>query len=67
MNKHALRGAVLAFATTAALVLTGCAAGGGTDPSDVDPDGDIVPREISWLLSRPADGGVITAMQADRR
>ena len=32
-------------------------------PDDVDPEGEITPREISWLLSRPADGGVITAMQ----
>lgn len=63
MKKHPFRGAVLALATTAALVLTGCSAGGGTDPGDVNPDGKIVPREISWLLSRPADGGVITAMQ----
>ena len=53
-----------AAAATVALVVSGCAAAsGGTDPGDVDPDGAIEPREISWLLSRPADGGVITAMQ----
>lgn len=47
-----------------ALLLTGCASStAAVDPTDVDPAGDIVPREISWLLSRPADGGVITAMQ----
>jgi raffinose/stachyose/melibiose transport system substrate-binding protein len=34
-----------------------------TDPTDVNPSGEIEPRAISWLLSRPADGGVITAMQ----
>ncbi|HEV7743115.1 MAG TPA: ABC transporter substrate-binding protein [Pseudolysinimonas sp.] len=63
MKKNTFRGAVLAFATSAALLLAGCSAGGGTSPGDVNPDGKIVPREISWLLSRPADGGVITAMQ----
>jgi raffinose/stachyose/melibiose transport system substrate-binding protein len=56
--------ATAATAAAAALVLTGCAgASSSADPSDVDPEGEIVPREISWLLSRPADGGVITAMQ----
>ena len=56
--------AAAATAAAAALVLTGCAGGAsGADPTDVDPEGEIVPREISWLLSRPADGGVITAMQ----
>lgn len=56
--------AAAATAAAAALVLTGCAGASNTaDPSDIDPEGEIVPREISWLLSRPADGGVITAMQ----
>lgn len=56
--------AAAATAAAAALVLTGCAgAANSADPSDVDPEGEVVPREISWLLSRPADGGVITAMQ----
>ncbi len=56
--------AAAATAAAAALVLTGCAGGAsGADPTDVDPEGEVVPREISWLLSRPADGGVITAMQ----
>ena len=56
--------ALLAAATAAALALTGCAGGaGGADPTDVNPEGEITPREISWLLSRPADGGVITAME----
>lgn len=64
MNRPARRLALLAAAATAAILLAGC---GGTspaaDPTDVDPDGEVVPREISWLLSRPADGGVITTMQ----
>jgi len=64
MGKTMRRAALLAAATAAVLVLTSCSgAQGGTDPTDVDPEGEIVPREISWLLSRPADGGVITAMQ----
>lgn len=57
-----------AVALTAAAVctLTACGGGGNTgtgNASDVEPKGDIVPREISWLLSRPADGAVITIMQ----
>ncbi len=56
--------ALLAVAVTTALALTGCAGGaGGADPTDVNPEGEIETREISWLLSRPADGGVITAME----
>lgn len=61
-SKH--RTALVATVATVALALTGCSSGSSASgPTDVDPDGDIVPREISWLLSRPADGGVITAMQ----
>lgn len=52
-----------AIAAVTALALTGCAGSGGGDPTDVNPEGEVEPREISWLLSRPADGGVITAMQ----
>lgn len=56
--------ALAAAATAVALALSACAGGpAGGDPTDVAPEGEIVPREISWLLSRPADGGVITAMQ----
>lgn len=56
--------AMVAVAAATALILTGCAgSSGASDPTDVDPDGEVVPREISWLLSRPADGGVITAME----
>lgn len=55
---------LVAAVVAAAFALTSCAgASGSADPTNVDPDGEIVPREISWLLSRPADGGVITAMQ----
>jgi raffinose/stachyose/melibiose transport system substrate-binding protein len=59
------RGSFLAAASTAlVLLLSGCAGGSaGVAPTDVHPEGEIVPRPISWLLSRPADGGVITAMQ----
>lgn len=58
------RGALTAALVSVALTLTACSgAAGSADPTDVDPAGDVVPREISWLLSRPADGGVITAMQ----
>lgn len=53
-----------ALTLSAALMLTGCAGGAeGVAPDDVNPEGEITPREISWLLSRPADGGVITAME----
>lgn len=56
--------ALAAAATAVALALSACAGGpAGGDPTAVAPEGEIVPREISWLLSRPADGGVITAMQ----
>ncbi|WP_374974945.1 ABC transporter substrate-binding protein [Microbacterium trichothecenolyticum] len=56
--------AMIAAAAATALILTGCSGtSGASDPTDVDPDGEVVPREISWLLSRPADGGVITAME----
>lgn len=54
----------LAAALSALFILAGCSGGQGVgDPTDVDPEGDVVPREISWLLSRPADGGVITVME----
>ena len=52
----------VALTLAAALVMTGCAgSSGGADPSNVSPTGEIKPREISWLLSRPADGAVITS------
>ncbi|MGO2660595.1 ABC transporter substrate-binding protein [Mycetocola reblochoni] len=55
---------LIATVAVAALALTSCSGStGAADPTDVNPEGEIVPREISWLLSRPADGGVITAME----
>ena len=56
--------AIVATVAATMLALTACAGGAqSVDPSNVNPEGEIVAREISWLLSRPADGGVITAMQ----
>ncbi|WP_457100798.1 ABC transporter substrate-binding protein [Microbacterium sp. P5_E9] len=64
MNHTTRRTAFIAAVAAAALALAGCSgASSGTKPTDVDPAGEIKPREISWLLSRPADGGVITAMK----
>ncbi|SEB92600.1 raffinose/stachyose/melibiose transport system substrate-binding protein [Paramicrobacterium humi] len=64
MPNRTKRGAtILAALAAASLALTACSGAGATDPTAVDPSGDIVPREISWLLSRPADGGVIQAMK----
>jgi len=48
---------IVGLAVTAALALAGCSA---PAPST---DGEIVGREISWLLSRPADGGVISVVK----
>lgn len=48
----------IGLAVTAGLVLAGCSA-----PAAPSEDGEIVGHEISWLLSRPADGGVITAVK----
>lgn len=56
-------GLVAAFAA-AALSLTACSGDPtptSTDPADVE--GEIEARPISWLLSRPADGAVITTIQ----
>lgn len=53
-----------AVAAAIALALAGCSSSGaGAATGNIDPSGKIVPREISWLLSRPADGGTITAMK----
>lgn len=58
------KAALCAALTAAALALTSCSGtAGSADPTDIDPEGKVEPREISWLLSRPADGGVITAME----
>jgi len=52
-----------AVAAIAALSLAACAGGGAGGPANVRPTGEIKPREISWLLSRPADGAVINIMK----
>ncbi|MDR6508645.1 extracellular solute-binding protein [Arthrobacter oryzae] len=52
-----------AVAAVTALALAACGGGGTADPSNVSPTGEIKPREISWLLSRPADGAVINIMK----
>ncbi|KQR80086.1 sugar-binding protein [Arthrobacter sp. Leaf337] len=60
--KKLLRAAAVAAA--AALALSACAGvGASSDPANVSPTGEIKPREISWLLSRPADGAVINIMK----
>jgi raffinose/stachyose/melibiose transport system substrate-binding protein len=51
-----------ATAIAATLAVSGCSGQGGTtDPNQVE--GEIVPREITWLLSRPADGSVIKIIE----
>lgn len=53
-----------ALAAASLLALTACGASSPAgDPTNVNPEGEVVAREISWLLSRPADGGVIQAME----
>ncbi|MBN9106180.1 MAG: extracellular solute-binding protein [Propionibacteriaceae bacterium] len=53
--------AALAGAVTAlSLALTGCS-GSAAQPSPTATE--IVPRQISWLLSRPADGSVISIVK----
>ncbi|MCY1228381.1 carbohydrate ABC transporter, N-acetylglucosamine/diacetylchitobiose-binding protein [compost metagenome] len=53
-----------AVAAAAALALSACGGvGASRDPANVSPTGEIKPREISWLLSRPADGAVINIMK----
>ena len=59
--KKMLRAAAAAAVT--ALALTACGGASSTDPSNVSPTGEIKAREISWLLSRPADGAVINIMK----
>ena len=62
--KKPFRAAAVAAAVSLALVLAGCSGSGtAATSSNIDPSGKIVPRQISWLLSRPADGGVITVMK----
>ncbi len=53
------------IALAASALIASCAGGpDGVDPGEVDPDGEIEPREISWLLSRPADGATIAIFEA---
>ena len=59
--KKMLRAAAAVAVT--ALALTACGGASSTDPSNVSPTGEIKAREISWLLSRPADGAVINIMK----
>ncbi|WP_334123645.1 ABC transporter substrate-binding protein [Glutamicibacter sp.] len=63
MSKTTRRTKFLPILAAAALALSSCGGGAGADPSNVNPEGEIKPREISWLLSRPADGGVIKTME----
>lgn len=55
----------LAGSVLAAPLLSACGKGKNTPTAaaSIDPGGEIKPREISWLLSRPANGAVITTMQ----
>lgn len=63
--KKSFKAAAVATVITLGLALAGCSGttGSGSKASDVNPSGKIVPHAISWLLSRPADGGVITVMK----
>lgn len=64
MKLFRTKGAAVAAATSLAVLLTACSTTvSDSDPAEVNPEGEITPRAISWLLSRPADGGVITAME----
>lgn len=66
MTRTRVRATAATTAVALSLVLAACSTGsggGGSEPTVVDPEGEIEPREISWLLSRPADGGVISAME----
>jgi raffinose/stachyose/melibiose transport system substrate-binding protein len=59
-----VKAGVAAVAVALTLALVGCSATSSPSAtSDVNPSGKIVPRQISWLLSRPADGSVITIMK----
>ncbi|GAA0700752.1 extracellular solute-binding protein [Streptomyces malaysiensis subsp. malaysiensis] len=63
--RRAFTSAVVTLTLALALSLSGCGTESrGVAPTDVAPSGAIKPRAISWLLSRPADGPVITTMRA---
>jgi len=62
--RRSLSTAVAAVALSLAVSLSGCAPDSrGVAATDVDPAGAVTPHEISWLLSRPADGAVIRTMR----
>ncbi len=60
-----MRNAIKATAAAAVMALTvaGCGGSTGTASGDVNPTGQIKARQITWLLSRPANGSVITTMK----
>jgi raffinose/stachyose/melibiose transport system substrate-binding protein len=60
-----MRNFVKAMAVTAvvALAAAGCGASATGNATNVNPTGQVKAREISWLLSRPANGSVITTMK----
>ncbi|MDX6227940.1 MAG: raffinose/stachyose/melibiose transport system substrate-binding protein [Frankiales bacterium] len=59
-TKLKIAGVVLSVISLAA-----CSGGASSSNSaGTSPSGQIKPREISWLLSRPADGAVLTTMQS---
>lgn len=53
----------IAGLTLAAIALSACS-GANANTAQSNPSGEIKAREVTWLLSRPADGGVITTMKA---
>lgn len=63
LSRHQFLG--LAGLTLAAPALGACGgrSAAPSGPVTINPSGSIEPREISWLLSRPANGAVITTMQ----
>ncbi len=54
--------AMTAVAAIAATSLAACTT--GTNSSNTNPTGAIKARAVTWLLSRPADGSVITTMKS---
>ncbi len=61
-RSHFLALAAMAVAAPALAACTGASAPSG-EPVVINPEGEIKPREITWLLSRAADGAVISTMQ----
>ncbi|MEV0848163.1 extracellular solute-binding protein [Streptomyces sp. NPDC049954] len=66
--KRTLTTAAVALSLSLSLMLSlsGCAGedeGAAAAATRVDPSGAVRPHEISWLLSRPADGAVIHTMR----